>query len=474
LKNSSISLRLTFWFSAIFLCGFVLFGIVMWIDLAYSLSKGRDRTLNRRAARFVEMLKATRHDPAPVREAKFAQLADVIPEGNLIQIYAAGGQRVLPTRDSSGGFPWPAVSAVSQPEYSTVDVGGRPYRVLEFPVRTDPPLVIRVGGQLDDNRNMMARFTWGLAGAIPAMLVLSALGGYFLAKRVLQPVDRITAALHLINIGNLSRRLPISNAGDELQRLAATCNQMLERLQDAVDRINRFTADASHELRSPVALIRTAAEYGLRNPKLDSESRDVFTEILAESVEASALLEDMLTLARADAGCATPAFELLDLAEIVQEAGARMRPLAESKKQSIVVEATGPAWISGDRAGVRRLVSILLDNAIKYTPAQGRIRIELATVNSRAAVTVRDTGIGIPEDLLPRIFDRFARVDPSRGEVTGAGLGLAIAKWIAGIHGATLSASSREQQGSTFRVEFPLVEAHTPQAVSLRDAKGVD
>jgi signal transduction histidine kinase len=238
---------------------------------------------------------------------------------------------------------------------------------------------------------------------------------------------------------------------------------MLERLQDAVDRINRFTADASHELRSPVALIRTAAEYALRNPKIDSESREAFSEIVAESVEAGALLEDMLTLARADAGLGVPAFEPLELAEMVQEAGARMRPLAESKAQSVTVTSRGTAWIHGDRASVRRLLSILLDNAIKYTPAQGRIQMELAVANSHAALTVRDNGIGIPAELLPRIFDRFERADPSRGEISGTGLGLAIAKWIAGIHGATLTVESRQGEGSAFRLEFPLVGAPEPQ-----------
>lgn len=457
MKNASISFRLTVWFSVVFLCGFVLFGIVMWIDLAYSLGKGRDRTLNRRAARFVELLEATRSDPPARRQIRFEQLADVMPEGNLIQIYTTAGARIFPPETSD--FPWPRVRIVTQPEYSDVILGQRSYRLLEFPAATAPTVVIRVAGQLEDNRNMLARFTLGLAGAIPAMLLLSAIGGYFLSRRALQPVQRVTTALHSINIGNLSCRLPVSNTGDELQRLAETCNQMLARLQDAVDRINRFTADASHELRSPVALIRTAAEYALRNPKIDAESRETFREIVAESVEAGALLEDMLTLARADAGFGAPALEPLELSEMVQEAGDRMRPLADGKAQSLTVTTAGSAWINGDRASVRRLLSILLDNAIKYTPARGRIRMELATTNSQASLTVRDNGIGIPAELLPRIFDRFERADPSRGETSGAGLGLAIAKWIAGTHGANLTAESRPGEGSAFRVEFPLAEA---------------
>jgi signal transduction histidine kinase len=455
LKHASISLRLTFWLSATVLCGVVIFGAVLWIDLAYSLSQGRDRTLTRRAARFVDLLRAARNDSPQRREARFQELAAVIPEGNLIQVFEASGNRWLPRSPSPPDFPWPQLSGVRSEEFSNLEFRGRPYRLLKLPVQATPPFLILVAGQLDDNRNMMARFTTGLAWAIPGMLLLSAFGGYFLSRRVLQPVDQINAALRSITIGNLSRRLPSSSTGDELQRLAETCNEMLARLEDAVGRINRFTADASHELRSPVALIRTVAEYALRNPGLDSASKEAFEEILAETVEAGRLLEDMLILARADAGYANVVFQPVELTELVADVCARLLPLAQAKDQTLAVDAGDkPAWTSGDRSSLRRLLSILLDNAIKYTPAKGRIRVELTAAPSRTVLTVSDSGIGIPEDLLPRIFDRFVRADPSRGEVNGTGLGLSIAKWIADAHDATLSVQSRPPQGSVFAVEL--------------------
>ncbi|HKE20996.1 MAG TPA: HAMP domain-containing sensor histidine kinase [Bryobacteraceae bacterium] len=457
MKNASISLRLTAWFSAIFLGGFVLFGLIMWADLALSLSQGRDRTLTRRAARIAGVLDATRHDPPSVREARYQELADNIPEGNLIQVYTATGQRIFPRTPSPADFPWPTVTAISRPKFSNLKVQGRPFRLLKTPLETEP-MIILVAGQLEDNRNMLARFTTGLAGAIPVMLLLSALGGYLLVRRALRPVEQITDTLRLINIGNLSHRLPISPARDELQRLAETCNQMLARLQDAVDRINRFTADASHELRSPVALIRAVAEYGLRNPNLDAENKEALGEILAEAVEAGRLIEDMLTLARADAGHGLPAFEPLELADLVREVCDRMRPLAEAKGQLVTIRAEPSTWTTGDRQSIRRLLSILLDNAIKYTPAGGHIETEVASNGSRPAVSVRDSGIGIPAEALPKIFDRFARADPSRGEVSGTGLGLAVAKWIANVHHAILTVRSREHEGSVFTVEFPSAE----------------
>src|SRR5215471_9533850 len=215
-------------------------------------------------------------------------------------------------------------------QFFDIDYGGRIFRLLEH---SEGPYIILVAGQLEDNRNMMARFTNGLMWASPAMLVLCALGGYFLNRRALQPVDQITAALRFISIGNLSQRLPVANTRDELQRLAETCNEMLARLEDAVERINRFTADASHELRSPVALIRTVAEYALRNPTIDPGSKEGFEEILAEAVETGQLLEDLLTLARADAGYGSAVFEAVDLSPLVADAAARQRPLAEARQQ---------------------------------------------------------------------------------------------------------------------------------------------
>jgi heavy metal sensor kinase len=455
LTNISISLRLTGWFCAIFLTGFVVFGITMWLDLAYSLGQGRDRTMIRRASRIVELMEATRNDPPAVREARLNQLTDATPEGNLIHILDASGRRLYPKTPTPADFPWPPFSM--REAFASVAYDGRSFRVHQHPKLADPPYVVVVAGQLEDNRNMMARFTTGLTWSIPAMLAISALGGYVISRRALRPVDQITGSLRSISIGNLSQRLPTPRTRDELQRLTETCNDMLARLQDAVERINRFTADASHELRSPVALIRTVTEYALRNPRMDVDSREAFEEILAEAIETSHLLEDMLTLARADAGYTSSVFEPVDLTELMRDVCAKMRSVAEVKKQYVTVNSGMiTVLVNGDRSSLRRLLSILLDNAIKYTPVEGRIQMAIAVAGPRALLTVTDSGIGIPEALLPRIFDRFVRADPSRGVVNGTGLGLAIAKWIAEAHGASVSVLSKERQGSVFRVDFPL------------------
>jgi signal transduction histidine kinase len=245
---------------------------------------------------------------------------------------------------------------------------------------------------------------------------------------------------------------------DELQRLTETCNEMLARLEKAVNQISRFTADASHELRSPISFIYTVSEYALRNPAIDRESAESFAEILRESSEATRLLEDMLALARADAGHAEITFERVNLADILLEAVNKARPQADAKKHEMTVRVDGdsPAWIIGDASSLRRLVSILLDNAIKYTPDNGQIDVCMQVHNTGARISVRDTGIGIPKSALDDIFRRFYRVDGARSLAEGTGLGLAMAKWISESHGGVISVDSIEHGGSIFQIDFRL------------------
>jgi heavy metal sensor kinase len=454
-KNISLSVRLTFWFSAIFLAGFIAFGVAMWADLSVSLSQGRDRTLARRAARLEELLKTEAGDSIPSRALRYAEFAEATPEGNLIHLLDAQGRRVLPQNPEPVDFSWPPFSGFDR-RYRDTIYDGRHFRVFVEPIQVaGERYFILVAGQLEDNRGLLSRFSTGLLASIPGVLSISALAGCFLSRRALRPIDRLATAVRSITIGNLAGRLPISNSGDELQRLAETCNDMLARLEGSIGRIQRFTADASHELRSPISFMRAVAEMGLGNPVIDPESRESFEEILLEATAASNLLENMLELARADSGRQELQFERLDLSELIDELRARALPLADAKQQTLAIDGNVSTRISGDRASLRRLVWTLLDNAIKYTPCGGRIDLLVDAAANETTLEVRDTGIGIPAPLLPRVFERFFRADPSRAQVEGAGLGLAIAKWIADMHRASISVESVEGRGTTFRVVFP-------------------
>jgi heavy metal sensor kinase len=458
-SHFSISLRLTLWISAAFICGFVAFGGAMWLDLNHTTSQGRTKTITGRARRLAELLQSTQFEPSDRESAKFNDFAEATPEGRFIQVYDLDRNRIYPEPPAPAvDFPWPRQALDGTAGISEAPYNGRLYRVFARRIDVHPkPLLILVAGNLEDNRLLLQRFSFGLIVSTPVLLAVSALCGYFLSRRALDPVDRLTASVRSITIGNLSKRLSFSATGDELQRLAQTCNEMLARLENAVGQIARFTADASHELRSPLSLIRTLAEVALRDPRIDDSSASAFREIVTEAENAALLLDDMLTLARADAGHVEAVFEPVDLTSLLAEVCARAMPLVDVKRHTLAVDfgACKKHSICGDETSLRRLFWILLDNAIKYTPAGGRIALSLDCVNGRSRVTVTDTGIGISAAALPHIFDRFYRADASRSYEEGTGLGLAIAKWIAGIHQATLTAHSDEGLGATFQLVFP-------------------
>jgi signal transduction histidine kinase len=354
-------------------------------------------------------------------------------------------------------------------EFREVKFQGQPYRLLAHPF-TDGSrqFILCAAAPLESNRLVLSAFSAGLLWAIPALLAISALGGYALSRRALHPVDQITAATRSISVSNLSARLPVPETRDELQRLSETQNEMLARLEAAVNEIKRFTDDASHELRSPVSFVRTTAELALRNRHADAASRRAFEQIVAECGKASRLLKDMLTLARADAGNSRLAFEPVDLVEVVKAVSPKARTLAEEHGHTLTdgFEEGSAATVWGDYSSLQRLLWILLDNAVKYTSAPGTIKLAVSSTGDNVTVTVEDNGIGIPEADLPHIFRRFYRADPSRSQVEGSGLGLSIAMWIANVHGATLSAESCEKAGSVFRIVFPLFDVSGPHPQS--------
>lgn len=467
----SISRRLTVWFSSVFFAGLVFFGALMWFDLSAALTSGRSHTLEKRASRLGELLRTTRSLPPAQCAARFQAFANATG-GGLIEVFDVKGRRIFPSPSSAAkAFPWPEIRPVDRDTFGEVDVSGEGYRILMRPsFESSTPLILCVASPLASNRALLDAFSAGLVWTIPVLLALSALGGYALSRKALAPVDRITEATRSISASNLAERLPVPNTGDELERLSHTCNAMLARLESAVQEIKQFTADASHELRSPLSFIRTVAELGLRNGQADAASREAFREIVDECGKAGRLLQDMLTLARADAGSSNLTFESIDLAEVVSEVCDKARLLAEERHLTIAVsfsdERIGTIW--GEYSSIHRLLSILVDNAIKYTPAPGAIHVGLGTVAGKMTVTVQDDGVGISRADLPHIFGRFYRADPSRGQVEGFGLGLAIAKWIAEIHNARLCVESQEGVGSVFRIEFPALAVSTARpAISL-------
>jgi heavy metal sensor kinase len=260
-----------------------------------------------------------------------------------------------------------------------------------------------------------------------------------------------------ITADHLSRRLPVVNPGDELGRLAQTINEMIGRLERSFAEVRRFTADASHELRTPLTAIRTEAEVALTRATTTADQQHLLGSILEECERLTRLTDQLLTLSREDAGVAPFVREPVDLQALVRGVAEIMRPLADARGLRPNVDCGDGVEVCGDGARLRQVFFNLLDNAIKYTPAGGEIGVRVERRSGEALVTVRDTGIGIPAEHLPRVFDRFYRVDKARSrEQGGTGLGLSISRSIVAAHGGRIAVESFVGKGTTFTVILPL------------------
>jgi heavy metal sensor kinase len=455
----SISLRLTIWFGAIFFCGWVIFGTAMWFHLKGTLTDERHQTLSRRADRLQDLLQRDQRESDSDHIQDFRDFAHATGNG-LAEIFKADGERLYPSPSSAAsGFAWPAIPAGDKERLLHTRSGDQTYWVLVRPFPLNGQMLyLSLPAPEAGNLLVLNDFWRGLVASIPILLLISSIGGYLVSRRALRPVDRITTTARMISIRNLSERLPVHSSGDELQRLTETCNDMLGRLESAVKKIKQFTADASHELRGPLSFTRTVAEVALRNPHADETSRRALQDIVDETTKTAALLEQMLVLARADAEPLGQPLEPLDLMQVVEETCDVARRLAAEKNFTINISHPPQPIerIFGDLSSLRRLLWILLDNALKYTDSPGRIDVSVMTETGRATLRVMDNGVGIAPSDLPHIFDRFYRADPSRSQVEGSGLGLSIAKWIADMHHADISVTSECGRGTTFTVVFPL------------------
>ncbi len=444
------------WFGSVFFAGWVLFGVSMWATLRHTLTNERHQTLSRRIDRLQDLLEKDASASVEDRNQDYVDFAHATGNG-LAEIFRPDGSLELPSPSSAAtAFAWPKFDPGNPSLFKTVQSGGQTYWVLAQPFSLNgKPVVAMVAAPDAGNEVVMRNFLHGLLALVPLLLLIASAAGYWVSRRALKPVDRIAETARSISIRNISERVPVSGSGDELQRLAETCNAMLDRLESSVNQIKRFTADASHELRGPLTFSRTVAEIALRNPAIDPASQAAFQDIVDEATKAAVMLEEMLTLARADAAPASLVRRPVDLAALVREVVANTQPIAARQGLNLNVNAAaGPAPILGDEPALKRLVWILLDNAIKYSRPNGTIAIGLKVEATHALLDVQDDGIGIAPADLPYIFDRFYRADPSRGLVEGNGLGLAIAQWIAESHQAQLTVESEPERGTTFHLVF--------------------
>jgi signal transduction histidine kinase len=294
----------------------------------------------------------------------------------------------------------------------------------------------------------------------PVILLGAGLVGYWLAGTSLRPIQGIMDEVDAISDGtSLHRRLAVPLSGDEMARLAGTVNGMLARLEQSFGSLHRFTADASHELKTPLMVLRAGVERALTHPATPGEVLQSLDETLAQINQMTEMVENLLTLARADEGRAPLAVEESDLREVVADVAETAGMLGEDAGVAAVhTMPDTPVRVAVDRHRIREMLLNILTNAIKYTPQGGTVALTLEEDHAGVTFTVRDTGIGIAAGDLPHIFDRFWRADPARsrtGARPGTGLGLAITKWIAEAHGGSITVQSRPGRGSVFTVWLP-------------------
>lgn len=354
------------------------------------------------------------------------------------------------------------VMAGSDPVFENLQA--RPFnktRMLTMPILMEGRLagIVQVASNTGAVDKALEHLRVMLLTFSPLALLAISFGGWFLSGRALAPIIRITRSMHRINAENLYQRLPVSDAHDEISTLAETFNAMLARLEDSFRRIKQFSGDASHELRTPLTILKGETEVALRWAKTPEEFQNMLASNMEEINRMERIIEDLLMLAKSDAGELPMEKNHLSLSDLLQDIYLAGRALADGKQLEVLLNLKVKEEISiqGDELRLRQMFLNLISNAVKYTPAPGKVEISLTLSGSDAVIVIADTGIGIPAEHLPHIFDRFYRIDEARNrEAGGAGLGLAITKWIVDAHEGKIEISSTPEVGSEFVIRLPL------------------
>jgi heavy metal sensor kinase len=318
------------------------------------------------------------------------------------------------------------------------------------------PLLLRVAYSTDPLKERVVEFVLMLLLALPVVLVAAGVAGYRIAGKALNPLELMARQTEQITALRLDERIPVENPDDELGHMARVLNDLLARLGESFEKLRHFTSDVAHELRTPLAAIRSVGEVGLQETQSAARYRDIIGSMLEEVARLTAMIDTLLTIAHADSGELRLHRTSFTLRELVRECVTVVGVLAEEKKQAIAMEGDSQVVLSADRGFLRMAVVNLIDNAVKYSPTGTTIRITLYDKRDFVEVEIEDEGPGIPEDKSDRVFDRFYRIDEGRTrDAGGAGLGLAIAKWAVEVHNGSVSLRPRVPNGAIFSIRLP-------------------
>jgi len=449
----SIKFRLTVWYLIAILVLLVAFGTVAYFMLSKNLYRNLDEALRARVSELEGSIKV--EDNQISFEEKF---------NDLVLLYDADGallQRLGPN------VRFPNIEEIVQQALfggssflTATTTEGQEVRLYAAPFNLDSRtrIAIIAGRLTREIRNVLSIFKVVIIYSTLAVLLLAGVGGMFLAKQTLQPVEHITDIAREIGEGDLSRRIDV-RSDDEMGRLATTLNWMISRLEEAFQKQRQFAADASHELRTPLAIIQAESSLALDRRRTQAEYKRSLELVSQEVNYMSGIIGKLLMLEREDSGTEPTNFQNVNVKDLITELSSDMEALAQEKNVAFSLGPMEDLTVKGDRLKLRQLFLNILDNAVRYTPGGGAVSSTLVRKNGSALVSISDTGTGIPAEDLPYIFDRFYRVDKARSRAEGGlGLGLAIASSIAKLHGGGIDVESQVGKGSTFHITLPLSE----------------
>jgi len=459
----SLKTRIAVWYIALSTAILLGFGLAIYFTLSHGLRRDRENLLRVDSEQIRALARSQERNARDEFIEEMGERFGAKPD-EFIQAFATDGRSLYATPSLKGRqLPFkPELSSNGRGESSIIEASNGREPVLLTVIRLWPredggPEFVSLAISLASVHEAEERLLFILLLSIPLAIIISLAGGAVLARRAIDPVDQITATAKQITAQSLNERIKLVRADQELQRLADAFNQMVTRLEDAFNQVRQFTADASHELRTPLAILTGETQLALTDNLNSDETKQVFKSSLEELERMTKIVDNLLALSRFDSKDAVLEIQRIDLSDLVIETCEQMRKATEAKHLDLVIDKIEPLEMMGDGFRLRQVIRNLLDNAIKYTPEGGQIKVALETNGSQTShLTIADTGIGIPSEELTRIFDRFYRVDKARSrELGGSGLGLSIVKRVVEAHDGTIVIDSQPGVGTTASIYLP-------------------
>jgi heavy metal sensor kinase len=456
--RNTLSFRLTLWYAGVFALSSCVAFLLFYALITSFIRDRTDQELLSQVNRFSTLLAS--------------EEIEAVKSAAIIEAQAAGVKKVFFRFLSVNGQ---VFSSSNMAYWKNIDIhetaikellGGRShvFETITIPQRKEkvrilyavlgPTIILQVGQAMESYSRFFDAFKGIFITTMTFLIVVAAGIGWFMARRAVSGVEAVTRTAQKISGGTLEERVPVKTKGDEIDQLAVTFNQMLDRIQALLTEIKEMSDNMAHDLRSPITRIRGTAEVTLTTGKSLSEYEAMAASTIEECDRLLDMINTMLMISKAEAGVDHLTREEIDLAGVVQEACRLFEPTAEDKGIALSCHLPDESHFLGDMQMIQRMLSNLLDNAIKYTPPGGSVSVSVVENDGRVVVSVKDTGIGISPKDLPHIFERFYRCDESRSQ-TGIGLGLSLARAIARGHGGDITTTSNPNQGSTFTITLP-------------------